>query len=227
MGKKLLFSFLTILLTLSTVTPLNVDASNLSTTESIVVDGEEILFEREVKDEVSKVIVKNGKGEILSEASLNLKTNEAILDGVKLSDEQYKDIVELGKEELENHNSKNSIDSALVPNSTKSNEVSLMGANSCAYKKIGSTRYRSTWIPKTGVAAVAAAIAVAVPGVGASAAWSVASVIAGSTNTLYYTVNEYSCTKNGTYYLKTTRSFYKNSNYTGHIGTFSVYGSRR
>ncbi len=107
MGKKLLFSFLTILLTLSTVTPLNVDASNLSTTESIVVDGEEILFEREVKDEVSKVIVKNGKGEILSEASLNLKTNEAILDGVKLSDEQYKDIVELGKEELENHNSKN------------------------------------------------------------------------------------------------------------------------
>jgi hypothetical protein len=222
MKKRLVVSFLTMLLVLSTVIPLNVGASeDISSTETIIMDGEKISFEREFKDGIRKVTIKNDKGEVLSEASVDIKTNEAILDGVKLSKKQFEDIVELGKEELENLEN----DSSLIEEPT--NTISPMAANSCKYKKIGKTKYRSTWIPKTGVAAVAAAISVGVPGVGPSIAWSIASVVAGSTNTLYYTVKEYSCSKGGIYYLKTTRSFYKKSNYTGHVYTFSVYGSRR
>lgn len=86
MKKRLVVSFLTMLLVLSTVIPLNMGASeDISSTETIIMDGEKISFEREFKDGIRKVTIKNDKGEVLSEASVDIKTNEAILDGVKLS----------------------------------------------------------------------------------------------------------------------------------------------
>lgn len=50
-----------------------------------------------------------------------------------------------------------------------SDEYSTMAV--CNDKKMGKTKKRTTWIPKTGIAAVAAAIPVAVPGVGWKVAW--------------------------------------------------------
>lgn len=223
MKKRFLVSFLTILLVLSTVLPLNAGAAEeTSTTETIIMDGEKITFERELKDGIRKVTIRNDKGEVLSEASLDLTTNEAVLDGVKLSNNELEDIVEFGNEleDLDN-------DSTLIEEPEPTNTISPMAANSCTYKQIGKTKKKTTWIPKTGVASIAGILIIVAPGIGLKAAMTVASVVAGSSNTAYYTVKEYSCSKGGVYYLKTTRSFYKKSNYTGHIYTFSVYGSRR
>lgn len=238
--KKGFFSLLIMLLVLTSV-GVPVSASTGSplllsndSSEYVVVDGEKLYLEKEISDGFSKGIVKNENGEVVSEVSINLNTNEATLDGVKLSDEEFQEIVDLGQEELiESLNP--SIDSSIDLKSTpvvsklETSKVSALASSSCTYKKIGSTKKRTTWIPKTGAAAVAAAISIAVPGVGWAAAWAIAGVVAGSSNTLYYTTTEYSCytASDGYYHLKTSRKFYKNSNYTGHIKTVNVYGKRR
>lgn len=232
---RCLFSLMVMLLVFTSISPVSASSlsfkdSSLTSNEYVIVDGEKLFLEKEVRDGFSKGIVRNEDGEVISEVSINLNTNEATLDGVKLSDEEFQEIVEMGQEELKESLSLNqSIDLESTPAVSKLAGTSKMStlASSCTYKKIGSTKKRTTWIPKTGAAAVAAAISVAVPGVGWAAAWAIASVVAGSSNTLYYTTTEYSCYSGGYYHLKTSRKFYKNSNYTGHIKTVNVYGKRR
>lgn len=224
--RKILFSFLSLVLIVSSFGPWSVaaakSAEHIKSLEYVDLDGEKLYLKKEITDEYRKSQVVNEKGEVVAEAVIDLVNDKAILDGVELTDKQFNDLIQLGESALNS-------DIAQMPVvSSKSASDNITINSTCTnWKQVGSTKYRSTWIPKTGVAAVAAAISIAVPGVGWSIAWAVASVVAGSTNTLYYTVREYSCTKNGTYHLRTTRTFYKNSNYTGYITSFSVYGSRR
>lgn len=224
MKRFFLFLMVTLLVLSNIMVPVDVFAStsitpvnNLKEDEYVIVDGEKIFLEREIKDGFSKVIVKNEKGEILSESSLNLKTNEAVVDGVKLSDEEFQEVVDIS-EDIKS-------DSELSKsNLINSDEYTTMAA--CNYKKIGKTKKKNTWIPKTSVAAAAGVLAL-IPGVGWASAWTIASIAIASTDRVYYTVTEYSCKSGGYYHLKTTRKFYKKSNYTGHIKTISVYGKRR
>lgn len=191
--------------------------------EYAIIDGEKTFAEKEVKNGVTRTIIKNEKGQVLADVSIDLNNKEAFVDGVKLSDEEFNDF-ETISQELINEGYYNQ---SLTLQSTSPDSYQINSASACSYKKMGSTKYKTTWKPVAGTAVLAAWLLTRFPGMKYGSAIAIAGALAGSANTLYYTVEEYSCSKGGVYYLRTTRKFYKHYNYTGYIGQFSVYGSRR
>jgi hypothetical protein len=237
MKLKFLISFVVAILFVTSLVPLSqaqiLDSTNVPEDETFILDGQEVIMSYTYENGIRKATATTKDGELLAESTYNTNNDEVVIDGEKVSKEDFDSFVEFaGEANLDLSNDQNQmINSTKKTSPSFSSEESLSSEDylmaPCSYKSLGPAKKRTTWVPKTGVAAVATAISIAIPGTPWKIAWAVAGVIAGSTNTLYYTVQEFSCSKNKVYYLKTTRKFYKNSNYTGYITQFSVYGNRR
>ncbi|MGG4425003.1 hypothetical protein ABEP71_19135 [Bacillus velezensis] len=212
MAKKMFFSFLALVIIFSGLSPTYASAnSNKSVTkETFDYEGKNYEFTKTIDGSTIKTVVEED-GVAISEAEMNTISGKIVVDGVELG-KNDKDLL------------RSIADQTLEESSPSEAGFSTMA--SCTMKHIG-TKNGSFWVPKVGVAAIAAAISIAVPGLGASIAWSMASVVAGSTNTIYYRRYEYSCYSGGKYHLQQDWVFFSDSSRKKRIGNWTSKSSRR